>query len=234
MNSIPVSPSILNLLNSADTPHSSNRYDDYFSSVAVEATVEQEQEQRSKKRIRLNEANEGSVGFEEYTMAPPSRKSSTVSNHPGRSLDRRRSSSNQEEEGTGTGTESESINSSRYPDETAPSQHTPVSSHQDYPDHYSVNPMNPPSPSPYSIDSPPLVASSSHLPSAPYLEPAPVIHAYNIEPSLFGVEPIDEFTKEVADWLWGFCKHLDINVVEVSRSAATIIRIIPMISLASD
>ena len=37
-----------------------------------------------------------------------------------------------------------------------------------------------------------------------------------LEPSIFMVEPIDEFTKEVADWLWGFCRGLDPAVVEVS------------------
>jgi len=32
---------------------------------------------------------------------------------------------------------------------------------------------------------------------------------------VFNVEPIDEFTREVADWLWGFCSQLDWDKVEV-------------------
>lgn len=36
-----------------------------------------------------------------------------------------------------------------------------------------------------------------------------------LEPSLFGVEPIDEFTQEVANWLWGFCQSQDPTTVEV-------------------
>ena len=42
-----------------------------------------------------------------------------------------------------------------------------------------------------------------------------------LEPSIFNVEPIDEFTREVADWLWGFCSTLpwENGTVEVSRRA---------------
>lgn len=33
---------------------------------------------------------------------------------------------------------------------------------------------------------------------------------------MFNVGPIDEFTREVADWLWGFTQTLDWDKVEVS------------------
>lgn len=65
----------------------------------------------------------------------------------------------------------------------------------------------------------PRRASSSTpvIPPPPPPAPRPLHHA--LEPSIFNVEPIDEFTREVADWLWGFCQNLDWEVVEVRAFA---------------
>lgn len=70
--------------------------------------------------------------------------------------------------------------------------------------------MMPPPPSRVASGSPKRVATA---PLAP--PPPPARDPNAIEPSIFNVEPIDEFTKEVADWLWGFCSGLDPEVVEV-------------------
>jgi hypothetical protein len=51
---------------------------------------------------------------------------------------------------------------------------------------------------------------TSHLPSTS--------RPQRLEPSVFMVEPIDEFTREVADWIWGFCRNLPPEHVEVSLS----------------
>ncbi|KPV72955.1 uncharacterized protein RHOBADRAFT_17483 [Rhodotorula graminis WP1] len=86
---------------------------------------------------------------------------------------------------------------------------------------------NPPAPPP---PAPPLPSAASAPSPAPAPAPAPA-HAARpapppppsstaapvatvpgqprLEPSIFNVEPIDEFTREVADWLWGFCAQLD-------------------------
>lgn len=52
--------------------------------------------------------------------------------------------------------------------------------------------------------------------------------APRIEPSVFNIEPIDEFTREVADWLWGFCSQLpweegnvEVSVTTGTRTATT-------------
>lgn len=77
------------------------------------------------------------------------------------------------------------------------------------------------SPNPYSANSPLPFRQTSLLPipsPQPILIPVSQPVAVNeLEKSMFGVEPIDEFTREVADWIWGFCQHLDINLVEVSK-----------------
>lgn len=57
-------------------------------------------------------------------------------------------------------------------------------------------------------------SSSTAPPRAPPPPPPPP-RATRLEPSIFNVEPIDEFTREVADWLWGFTQHLDWDKVEV-------------------
>ncbi|GAA5884298.1 hypothetical protein JCM6882_002217 [Rhodosporidiobolus microsporus] len=44
-----------------------------------------------------------------------------------------------------------------------------------------------------------------------------------LEPSVFNVEPIDEFTREVADWLWGFCAGLDWDKVEIEAKVGILI-----------
>jgi hypothetical protein len=77
------------------------------------------------------------------------------------------------------------------------------------------------SPNPYSANSP-LPFRQTSLPPIPSPQPIPIpvsqpVAVNKLEKSMFGVEPIDEFTREVADWIWGFCQHLDINVVEVSK-----------------
>ncbi|KAM0751515.1 mRNA triphosphatase CET1 [Meredithblackwellia eburnea MCA 4105] len=52
-------------------------------------------------------------------------------------------------------------------------------------------------------------------PSAPPVQQQPQYETRALEPSLFMVEPIDEFTREVADWLWGFASVEDWNMVEI-------------------
>ena len=71
-------------------------------------------------------------------------------------------------------------------------------------------PRNAPPPPP----PPPAAATASKTPRKP---PPPPARAANLplEPSIFNVEPIDEFTREVADWLWGFTQHLEWDKVEV-------------------
>ncbi|GAA5877630.1 hypothetical protein JCM8547_007125 [Rhodosporidiobolus lusitaniae] len=44
-----------------------------------------------------------------------------------------------------------------------------------------------------------------------------------LEPSIFNVEPIDEFTREVADWLWGFCALLDWDKVEIEAKIGLLV-----------
>ncbi|GAA5837669.1 hypothetical protein JCM11251_002290 [Rhodosporidiobolus azoricus] len=44
-----------------------------------------------------------------------------------------------------------------------------------------------------------------------------------LEPSVFNVEPIDEFTREVADWLWGFCAGLDWDKVEIEAKIGLLV-----------
>jgi hypothetical protein len=44
-----------------------------------------------------------------------------------------------------------------------------------------------------------------------------------LEPSIFNVEPIDEFTREVADWLWGFCAPLDWDKVEIEAKVGLLV-----------
>ncbi|GAA5974638.1 hypothetical protein JCM11641_007035 [Rhodosporidiobolus odoratus] len=44
-----------------------------------------------------------------------------------------------------------------------------------------------------------------------------------LEPSVFNIEPIDEFTREVADWLWGFCAGLDWDKVEIEAKIGLLV-----------
>ena len=82
----------------------------------------------------------------------------------------------------------------------------------------SVSPVVPPpnrSPSPIPIP----VAPPRPPPAAPITRERSQPPAQLYAPSIFAIEPIDEFTREVADWLWAFCQHLDVNVVEVSTTS---------------
>ncbi|KAK4046454.1 mRNA-capping enzyme subunit beta [Microbotryomycetes sp. JL201] len=85
------------------------------------------------------------------------------------------------------------------------SSHLPVAQHS-------------PSPSP----SPSATAHALHPPSAP-----PGHKLQPLEPSIFNIAPIDEFTKEVADWLWGFVKTTPwrdpANPVEIEAKIGTLI-----------
>ncbi|KAK4698398.1 polynucleotide 5'-triphosphatase, partial [Phenoliferia sp. Uapishka_3] len=74
----------------------------------------------------------------------------------------------------------------------------------------SRSPTPVPSPAPHLR---PTSSTSSSAPPPPLQNAAPM----PFEPSIFNVEPIDEFTREVADWLWGFASQEDWNVVEVSQ-----------------
>lgn len=97
----------------------------------------------------------------------------------------------------------------------------------------SSNPPAPPPPAPApasasasapsqpgSLSAPPTATGTRPAPPPP--PPAPAAAAApaqaRLEPSIFNVEPIDEFTREVADWLWGFCAQLDWDKVEVRRA----------------
>ncbi|SCZ89961.1 BZ3500_MvSof-1268-A1-R1_Chr1-3g01691 [Microbotryum saponariae] len=53
--------------------------------------------------------------------------------------------------------------------------------------------------------------------------PPPPPPQNTLEPSIFNVKPIDEFTREVADWLWGFCQGLDWNVVEIEAKVGLLV-----------
>ncbi|BGO96114.1 hypothetical protein NBRC10512_002946 [Rhodotorula toruloides] len=77
--------------------------------------------------------------------------------------------------------------------------------------------QNPPAPAP--------VASTSTARSAPPPPPpAPARRgSLALEPSIFNVEPIDEFTREVADWLWGFCAQLDWDTVEIEAKIGLLV-----------
>ncbi|CEQ41028.1 SPOSA6832_02717, partial [Sporobolomyces salmonicolor] len=46
---------------------------------------------------------------------------------------------------------------------------------------------------------------------------------FPLEPSIFNVEPIDEFTREVADWIWGFCAGLDWDKVEIEAKIGLLV-----------
>lgn len=100
------------------------------------------------------------------------------------------------------------------------------------PDSLELNPPedkpSPPAPPPRKRQRSPSAIPSPSLPP-PALRPSPTAsvpkplpdnppqpqRGATLEPSLFLVEPIDEFTREVADWLWAFAGGLDWNVVEV-------------------
>ncbi|KAG0660224.1 hypothetical protein C6P46_004678 [Rhodotorula mucilaginosa] len=76
-------------------------------------------------------------------------------------------------------------------------------------------PPPPPPPAPASATATAPASKTPRKPPPP--PPAPTARATNLplEPSIFNVEPIDEFTREVADWLWGFTQHLDWDKVEI-------------------
>ncbi|GAA5838057.1 hypothetical protein JCM5353_003382 [Sporobolomyces roseus] len=69
-------------------------------------------------------------------------------------------------------------------------------------------------------------SSSAHRPPPP--PPPPNVPRRSsgeskLEPSVFNVEPIDEFTREVADWLWGFCSQLDWDKVEIEAKIGLLV-----------
>ncbi|GAA6006685.1 hypothetical protein JCM11491_003144 [Sporobolomyces phaffii] len=66
-------------------------------------------------------------------------------------------------------------------------------------------------------------SSSSSLSRARPLAPPPPPPPSALEPSIFNVEPIDEFTREVADWLWGFCAPLDWDKVEIEAKIGLLV-----------
>ncbi|GAA6033572.1 hypothetical protein JCM8097_001461 [Rhodosporidiobolus ruineniae] len=69
-------------------------------------------------------------------------------------------------------------------------------------------PPPPPAPTAAQPAAPPMQRRQSDLP---------------LEPSIFNVEPIDEFTREVADWLWGFCAGLDWDKVEIEAKIGLLV-----------
>ncbi|GAA6060867.1 hypothetical protein JCM10212_006247 [Sporobolomyces blumeae] len=82
----------------------------------------------------------------------------------------------------------------------------------------SRQPLPPPPPPPSASASAP---SASTPASAPHL--ARRGSELPLEPSVFNVEPIDEFTREVADWLWGFCAPLDWDKVEIEAKIGLLV-----------
>ncbi|GJN94258.1 hypothetical protein Rhopal_007332-T1 [Rhodotorula paludigena] len=85
-------------------------------------------------------------------------------------------------------------------------------------------PPPPPAPAPASTAAP--SASRTAPPAPPPPPPAIPRRASEpqpLEPSIFNVEPIDEFTREVADWLWGFCAQLDWDKVEIEAKIGLLV-----------
>ncbi|GAA5943634.1 mRNA triphosphatase [Sporobolomyces koalae] len=86
-----------------------------------------------------------------------------------------------------------------------------------------THPMNPPPPRPSSSSS----SSNTSAPSSSFSKPPAPTSATRapppLEPSVFNVEPIDEFTREVADWLWGFCAPLDWDKVEIEAKIGLLV-----------
>ncbi|GAA5983008.1 hypothetical protein JCM10908_006866 [Rhodotorula pacifica] len=76
----------------------------------------------------------------------------------------------------------------------------------------------PPPPPPAPAASPSQPSSSTAPPSAASAPP-PIrkipSSVLPLEPSIFNVSPIDEFTREVADWIWGFTQGLEWDKVEI-------------------
>ncbi|GAA5969170.1 hypothetical protein JCM3765_005745 [Sporobolomyces pararoseus] len=89
--------------------------------------------------------------------------------------------------------------------------------------------MNPPPPPPApparptSSSSSTSNSSSSRLPLAPPPPPPRQPPQTALEPSIFNIEPLDEFTREVADWLWGFCAPLDWDKVEIEAKIGLLV-----------
>ncbi|GAA5997455.1 mRNA triphosphatase [Rhodotorula paludigena] len=84
-----------------------------------------------------------------------------------------------------------------------------------------------PAPAPASTAAPSAPSASRTAPPAPP-PPPPAIprrasESQPPEPSIFNVEPIDEFTREVADWLWGFCAQLDWDKVEIEAKIGLLV-----------
>lgn len=92
------------------------------------------------------------------------------------------------------------------------------------PHHLAMNPPPPPHPPrPTSSSSSTSSTSSKPVSSARPLAPPPPPPPASLEPSVFNVEPIDEFTREVADWLWGFCSGLEWDKVEIEAKIGLLV-----------
>lgn len=78
------------------------------------------------------------------------------------------------------------------------------------------NPAPPPPPPPPAAAATATASKTPRKPPPPPPAPPAATRAnLPLEPSIFNVEPIDEFTREVADWLWGFTQNLDWDKVEI-------------------
>ncbi|BGP20741.1 hypothetical protein JCM10213_001014 [Rhodosporidiobolus nylandii] len=91
----------------------------------------------------------------------------------------------------------------------------------------SSNPPPPSAPSTSAAHSHPSPAGSQRQPPPPPPAAAPPMQRrpseQPLEPSIFNIEPIDEFTREVADWLWGFCAGLDWDKVEIEAKIGLLV-----------
>ena len=75
-----------------------------------------------------------------------------------------------------------------------------------------------PSPTPSNQSSTSTAPPPPPQPAPPAASQPNLPDPHTIEPSIFGIEPLDEFTREVADWIWGFSMNLDPAEVEVSKT----------------
>lgn len=91
------------------------------------------------------------------------------------------------------------------------------------PAHAPTSTSNVPPARPMSSSSSTSTSSLTTRQHAPRPPVAPVPPSNSLEPSIFNVEPIDEFTREVADWLWGFCAPLDWDKVEIEAKVGMLV-----------
>ncbi|GAA5877906.1 hypothetical protein JCM3774_001766 [Rhodotorula dairenensis] len=93
------------------------------------------------------------------------------------------------------------------PSPSQPSQSGQAASASAAPARAQPQPAPPPAPTPVAAP-PPRRPLPANLP---------------LEPSVFNVEPIDEFTREVADWLWGFAQNLEWDKVEIEAKIGVLL-----------